>query len=79
MPEQKLTVEDCLKELREMWPNCSAEIINGTAMGFYKQPEAWVEVAVITTDYKIHGERAKGNTLDDCMAQVRAWHKEQST
>lgn len=73
----ELTVEACFTELREMWPGCSAEIIRHSAAGFYKPPQTWFEIAVISVDYKLHGERWKADTLPECMAQVRDWKAQQ--
>lgn len=73
----EMTVESALNELRERWPGCSAEVVRFSAMGFYKEPESWVEIAIITTDYKIHGQRFKGDTVKDAIQAVRAWKERQ--
>ena len=75
--DKELTVKECLAELREFWPGCSAEIIRHSAAGFYKSAQTWFEIAVISVDYKLHGERWTADSLDGCMAQVRTWKESQ--
>lgn len=73
MPEQKLTVEDCLKELREMFPE-------GAVIHFTTDRLVSVlgyDLTTANTKYQVL--HRYGSNLNDVMAQVRAWHKEQST
>lgn len=75
--ETSITVESCLAELREMWPNCSLEIVTRVSTGFYKHPEQRFDIGVISTDYMFN-ERVDGAvSLDEAMAQFRAWKKSQ--
>lgn len=72
-PETTITVESALAELREMWPNCSLEIVIRHSTGFYKPPELRFDIGVISTDYMFN-ERVDGAaSLDEAMAQFRTW------
>lgn len=76
-PDKELTVEECLVELREMWPNCTLEIVTRVSTGFYKPPERRFDIGVISTDYMFN-ERVDGAaSLDEAMAQFRAWKEYQ--
>lgn len=68
----ELTVEQCLKELREMF--------KGKVIFLKDEVEWWAEDAtpcravVIGVDYPpSKGRQFTGDTLSECMAQVRAW------
>lgn len=69
----ELTVEQCLKELREMFPDQTCEVSFRTAgLGFVKVT-AWENGAI---PKQRHSEFA--DTLSEAMAQVRAWKEQQS-
>jgi hypothetical protein len=72
----ELTVESALAELREIFPKAGLNIYTST----YEIDAAnnvRREVKIVITEY-MTGEpkRFYGQTLADCMAQVRAWAKE---
>lgn len=64
--EREPTVEDCLRELREMFPRDAIKVEFGTGAS-----AIWCYV-------RRSGKLiANGETLSECMAQVRAWKQEQ--
>ena len=70
------SVEDCLRELREMLPHRDVQVSwSGWSWQYpskYFQDgyKAKIEIGAIT--------KFEGDTLSDCMSQVREWHKEQN-
>lgn len=72
MPDGELTVEEALKELREMWPEGSFQIIASSGLPRYR-------ILVLRYPHlSVHRPIVEGSTLIEAMAQVRAWHKAQS-
>lgn len=75
-PDTSITVESCLAELREMFPD---KVI------FLKDEIEWwaddiqpCRATVIGIDYPpSKGRQFTGDTLSDCMAQVRRWKESQ--
>lgn len=66
------TVEEALKELREIFPGCAVSVqfsSNGQALNVARD---WVYLR------RRNKVVASGATLAEAMAQVRTWHKEQS-
>lgn len=76
-PVTELTVEQALKELREMFPRSFIRVRRVEAMrhdehtGASEQEEQHAFIIVMGL-----GE-ASGRTLSDCMAQMRAWKASQ--
>lgn len=63
------TVEDCLRELREMFPNWPSEIEITTDGIFYVK--FWPSKLATVKEMR------SGHSLSKCMAQVRSWNQEQ--
>lgn len=63
------TVEEALNELREMFPDdVDYEIRFGN----------WLVPVQVLLWREMNSRTFSGPTLNDCMAQVRKWYKEQS-
>lgn len=65
---QPLTVEDCLKELREMFPDKPNDFTDAWLSNLRNQPRATI---------RVRGAHFFGDNLDECMSKARTWHAEQ--
>lgn len=71
MSMTELTVEDCLKELREMFPDTAFISVKNHAIyqgSINHQPQA---------DIQIEDRGFRCTTLSEAMAHVRAWKESQ--
>lgn len=71
-PITEVTVEECLKELREIW---AKELIT-IECNQHGGEEAFWSIRVFAYRLPVP-PLFLGGPLADCMAQVRAWHSEQ--
>lgn len=69
--DTEITVESCLAELREMFPEHQYIRIK-TACSWFGEGEPDTLTRIIVTKYEWAAK-----TLADCMAQVRKWKEEQ--
>lgn len=77
-PVAELTVESCLKELREMFPsetNICIRLTGGGHIAAHGRVEVYGESFRIFRQFDRLGA---GKTLSEAMAQVRKWKEEQS-
>jgi hypothetical protein len=73
------SVEECLKELREMFPGVFVEAQTGDGASWHPawpiDPREHVyHYALVTVEEK----QVRATALGEAMSQVRAWHKEAS-
>ena len=74
-----MTVEECLKDLRELFPD-SPLSARHSSEGFvnYRDPDRFDSHARIVVSEAGNGAKSfRGPTLEDCMSQVRTWIGEQ--
>ena len=76
------SVEDCLRELREMFPDAKFITISGDYTNHWNGENRFSTRILIASSWR-EGQGGKFFTSDpslgDAMSQVRAWHKEQKT
>lgn len=75
------SVEDCLKELREMSPDQRVSVTETRRLLAFPDVNAEVDKEIdyaITVGKGLNAKRFMSAVLGEAMAQVRAWHTEQS-
>lgn len=75
-----LTVEEALRELREMFPKMWVYVIVQQSGDYSPQGKLEIETTVIVQVDSDDGDIIYNDlfdTLNEAMAQVRQWHKEQ--
>jgi hypothetical protein len=75
------SVEDCLKELREMFPKTWAYVTVQQSGDCSPRGKCEVETFVIIQVDSNKGDiiyNDSSDTLSEAMAQIRAWHSEQA-
>lgn len=70
------TIEECLKELREMFPGWHCEISTAHYMG-NKTNRLYTRIDIHCTDFERNDWTEHGPTLSKAMSQVRLWKESQ--
>lgn len=70
-------VSAALAELREMFPGCSFELVSRYNAGFYKTPERYFDIGVISPDYHFNERIDSAGSLADAMQKVRERKEQQ--
>lgn len=73
MSDKELTVEECLAELREMFPRFKYFRVSVSTGA----PQMAYEIRVGSAYYSAGVRAFYAETLNECMAQVRAWKEQQ--
>lgn len=77
MNKEELTVEEALKELREMFPG--KEIFLKDEIEWWAEDSEPCRATVLGIDYPPSNKKEfRGDSLAECVDEVRKWHKVQS-
>jgi hypothetical protein len=76
---QAATIEEALKELREMFPDAKAVTISGDYINHWNGDTSMSTRILVTENWRSgHGRFFTTNpTLEEAMAEVRAWKASQ--